>query len=342
MNGLVRRVLIVTFVGVVLYGLFAVYTGVHQIGSSLSRFHASAFLIALGLACLNYLLRFAKWQYYLARLEIRGIRWYDSLLVFLTGFVLTITPGKVGEVFKSAVLAKTHGIAVERTAPIVVADRLTDVIGIVLLILIGGASFPKGLPWALAGAIAVAVGLVLILWQAPALWLCARLERRGGSDGKPSKLRAAVPKIRAGLIQLRVLAKPSALPVPALLSVVAWGAEGTALFTLLSGFGESVPWTLSVFFYSTATLAGALVPVPGGLGLVEGMLREALLHLGGVEQGVATAAMILVRLATLWWAVLVGFIALFLLRLRFKSAFAPPPPDQTGAPRPDAAGSGIG
>lgn len=337
MNALVRRVLIVTFVGVLLYGLFAVYTGVHQIGSSLSRFHPSAFLLALGLACFNYLLRFAKWQYYLARLEIRDIPWLDSLLVFLTGFVLTITPGKVGEVFKSAVLAKTHGIAVERTAPIVVADRLTDVIGIVLLIVIGGASFPKGLPWALAGALAVAVGLVLILWQAPALWLCERLERRGG------KLGALVPKLRHGLQQLRVLARPSALPVPALLSVVAWGAEGTALYTLLAGFGESVPWTLSVFFYSTATLAGALIPVPGGLGLVEGMLREALLHLGGVEQGVATSAMILVRLATLWWAVLVGFVALFLLRLRYPVALAASAESVKDRPsRSGAAGSRIG
>ena len=32
MNSLVRRVLIVTFAGVILYGLFAVYTGVQQIG----------------------------------------------------------------------------------------------------------------------------------------------------------------------------------------------------------------------------------------------------------------------------------------------------------------------
>lgn len=314
MNAIVRRVLLVTLVGVLLYGLFAVYTGVQQIGSSLSRFHPSAFLAALGLACFNYLLRFGKWQYYLARLDIRGIPWLDSLLVFLTGFVLTITPGKVGEVFKSAVLAKTHGIPLERTAAIVIADRLTDVIGIVLLILLGGASFPRGLPWALAGAMAVALGLLFILWQAPALWLCERLERRDGKLGR------VVPKLREALERLRVLATPRALVVPTLFSVLAWGSEGTALYTLLGGFEQHVSWTLCVLFYSTATLAGALVPVPGGLGLVEGMLREAMLHLGGVEQGAATAAMILVRLATLWWAVVVGFIALFLLRLRFPHA----------------------
>jgi uncharacterized membrane protein YbhN (UPF0104 family) len=333
MNQLLRRVLVVTFVGVVLYGLFAVYTGVHQIGSSLAQFRGSTFGVALGLACLNYLLRFGKWQYYLARLQIRGIPVVDSLLVFLTGFVLTITPGKVGEVFKSAVLAKTHGIAAERTAPIVIADRLTDVMGIVLLILLGGATFPRGLPWALAGAVAVAVGLVLISWQAPALWLCDRLAARGG------KLGAFVPKLREALTSLRLLASPSALVVPALLSVLAWGSEGTALYVLLQGFRQSVPWALSVFFYSTATLAGALIPVPGGLGLVEGMLRGALTHLGGVEQGAATAAMILVRLATLWWAVLVGFIALFLLRLRFPAAFAP---EKDKAQAAGAAESGIG
>ena len=61
MNGIVRRVLLVTLVGVVLYGLFAVYTGVQQMDTSLSRFHWGAFVIALGLACFNYLLRFGKW-----------------------------------------------------------------------------------------------------------------------------------------------------------------------------------------------------------------------------------------------------------------------------------------
>lgn len=329
MNGLVRRVLLVTLVGVLLYGLFAVYTGVQQIGSSLSTFHVVALAAALGLACFNYLLRFAKWQYYLAKLEIRGLPWFESLLVFLTGFVLTITPGKVGEVFKSAVLAKTHGIAMERTASIVIADRLTDVIGIVLLIAVGGATFPQGVPWAIAGVAAVSVGLLFILWQAPARWLCDRLEARGG------KLAASVPKLRHALDSLRVLARPRVLVIPALLSVCAWGAEGTALYVLLRGFEQNVPLPLAAIVYATATLAGALVPVPGGLGVVESLLRVGLLEWGHVEQGPATAAMILVRLATLWWAVVVGFMALFVLRLRFKEALA-------SEPTSDAAGVGIG
>jgi glycosyltransferase 2 family protein len=328
-NSLMRRVLLVTLVGVLLYGLFAVYTGVHEIGASMASFRWSTFWGALGLACLNYLLRFGKWQYYLARLDIRSIPRIDSLLVFLSGFVLTITPGKVGEVFKSAVLAKTHGIPLERTATIVIADRLTDVIGIVLLILVGGATFPAGLPWALAGVAAVAVGLFFILWQPPARRLCNWLEQREG------RLARFVPKLRHALDNLRVLARPSALPVPTLLSLVAWGAEGTALWLLLGGFAEPVPWPLAVVVYSSATLAGALIPVPGGLGVVESLLRQGLIGWGHVALGAATAAMILVRLCTLWWAVVVGFLALFLLRLRFPRALS----DSQAA---DAVGTGIG
>lgn len=312
MNGrLMRRVLLVTLVGVLLYGLFAVYTGMSEIGASLATFHVSAFFAALGLACFNYLLRFGKWQFYLARLGIRGIPVFDSLLVFLSGFVLTITPGKVGEVFKSAVLAKTHGVPVERTATIVIADRLTDVIGIVLLIVLGGATFPAGLPWAVAGVVAVSVGLFFILWQPPARWFCDWLERRGG---KPAR---AVPKVRHALDSLRVLARPSALPIPTALSFVGWGAEGMALWLLLGGFNQDVALPLAVVVYASATLAGALIPVPGGLGVVEGLLRQGLIGWGKVALGAATASMILVRLCTLWWAVVVGFLALLLLRVRF-------------------------
>jgi uncharacterized protein (TIRG00374 family) len=107
------------------------------------------------------------------------------------------------------------------------------------------------------------------------------------------------------------------LPVPTLLSIAGWGAEGVALWVLLGGFGSNPGFWLSEFFYATATLAGALVPVPGGLGITEALLQNQLVHLGKVEPAQATAAMILVRLATLWWAVLVGFVALGVLKVRF-------------------------
>lgn len=311
MTRFVRRLVLAMLLGVAVYAAFAIYTGISTLRLSLSSFRWSTFGLALLLASSNYLLRFLKWQYYLGRLGVRGVGTIDSLLIFLCGFVLTVTPGKVGEVFKSAVLWKTHGVPIARTAPIVIAERLTDVIGIIVLIVLGSAAFAGGLGWAIAGSVAVLLGLVAILWQRPVHASLDWTERRSG------RLARHVPKLREAYASLRIVAAPSALLWPTFLSLVGWGAEGFALYLLLAGFGEPVALSRALFFYATATLAGALVPVPGGLGVVEGILREQLVRINRVSEGAATGSMILIRIATLWWAVLVGFIALWLLRLRY-------------------------
>jgi uncharacterized protein (TIRG00374 family) len=262
------------------------------------------------LATVNYFARFLRWQYYLGILGVTGITAFDSCMVFLSGFVLTITPGKVGEVFKSVVLSQTHGVPVSRTAPIVIAERLTDLIGVVILILCGSAGFAAGLPWAIAGMLAVFAGLSAILWERPSRMLLAWVDRT-------PRFATIAPKLHEAVASLRVLARPSTLLWPLLFSVFAWACEGVGLWVLVRGFGASPPILLAVFFYETASLAGALIPVPGGLGIVETMLHEQLVHLGGVDAAVATSSMILVRFATLWWAVAIGFGALAVLRRKY-------------------------
>jgi len=324
----VRRVLVGVLLGVLLYGGVFAYTGYRQIQITLAQFNWWAFAAALGLASTNYGLRFAKWQYYLRRLGIRNVAAGHSALIFLSGFVLTITPGKLGEVFKSAVLARTHGVPVEKTAPIIVAERLTDVIAIVVLVLVGSLGFPGGSVWALLGTLAVALGLLGITWEAPVRRLIDAIAHR-------PRLAALGPRLERAYDSLRVVASPGALAWPVLLSIVGWGLEGLALHVLLCwGFGMTPRLSFSLFFYATATLAGALIPVPGGLGVTEAIIREQLVHVAGAPGPVATSSMLLIRLATLWWAVLVGFGALGWLRLVFPAQLrmAPAPAlDTTGA-----------
>jgi uncharacterized membrane protein YbhN (UPF0104 family) len=72
----------------------------------------------------------------------------------------------------------------------------------------------------------------------------------------------------------------------------------------------------ATLIYPTATHAGALTPLPGGLGVTETLIQQQLVRLAGVGASAATASMLMVRLATLWWAVAVGFLALGVLKLR--------------------------
>jgi len=297
---------------VVLYGSMVLYRGVGNIRSQFANYAWWTFAGACGLAFANYLLRFLKWEYYLAVLGIRGIPKGESLLTFLSGFVLTVTPGKVGEVFKSLVLQQTQGVPVERSAPIVVAERITDLIAVVTMIALGSLGFEGGAVWAAAGGTVVVALLVFIASPQLQRPLLSRLPRLPGSLGR---LGARIgPRLEEALSSLHELTTPRRLFWPSLLSLVGWSLEGVALWLILLGFGQDLSLALAIFFYSTATLAGALIPLPGGLGVTDGLIEEQLVHLGQVGTGIATGAMLLVRFATLWFAVLVGFLALAGLR----------------------------
>jgi uncharacterized protein (TIRG00374 family) len=315
-GSLLRRVVFVMLLGVVVYAGFAMWGDYRKVADAIARFHWWAFGAACGLAFGNYLVRWLKWEFYLARLEIRGVGRVDSLLTFLSGFVLTITPGKVGEVFKSLVLFETYGVPVARTAPIVVAERVTDVIGIVLLIVIGSLGFEGGLVWAGAGAGLVVVVVVIVASRRMSLAIIRLVERL------PGPFRRIGPKLHEAYDSLATLVHPLNLFVPTVLSVGAWALECTALWVILRGFDEPRGIGVATFIYATSTLIGALVPVPGGLGVTEGSLEKQLVKLAGIPTAQATGAMTLVRFATLWFAVLVGFVSLSLLKRRHVGLLA--------------------
>jgi len=54
--------------------------------------------------------------------------------------------------------------------------------------------------------------------------------------------------------------------------------------------------------------------IPGGIGAVEAGLALQFVRLAGISSGVAVALTFVIRLATLWWATLLGILGLLLVR----------------------------
>ena len=112
-----RRILVAMLLGVCVYFVAALYSGLGKIQASLAHFHAYTFALGCALAFGNYCLRFLKWEFYLARLGIKGVAKWDSFLTFFSGFVLTVTPGKVGEAARNvATLLHPHFVKEEEYA----------------------------------------------------------------------------------------------------------------------------------------------------------------------------------------------------------------------------------
>jgi uncharacterized protein (TIRG00374 family) len=302
---LVRRIVVAVVVGALLYAGLLLYGDVRQLRATAERFSAGAFALALALAAGNYVLRIGRWHYYLARIGVR-IPLGESALVFLAGFVMSVTPGKIGEVFKSLLLYESRGTPIARTAPIVVAERLTDLVALVLLTALGALTFEHGISVTVAGAVLVAFLLVVCAYRplgnvlldvAAKLPLVGRFER----------------KLREAYDALLEMTRPGPLLTGTAIAFVAWGMECGSLWVLLHGFeGITFDWHAATFAYSASTLAGAVAMMPGGLGVTEVGMTWLLQTLGGPSMSppIATTTTILVRIATLWFAVAIGLVAL--------------------------------
>jgi uncharacterized protein (TIRG00374 family) len=316
---LLGKIILGVVAGVAIYVGFSIWADARSVGLALAEFRWSIVLAALALASLNYLVRFVRWHYYLKVLGL-AVPPGHSFLVFLGGFSLTVTPGKLGEVIKAVLLRESHGIAAARTAPIVVAERFTDLIGLLLLACVGVFSFKTDPRFLVGGAVLIAFGLIVVSVE-PIATFFLRLSGRVPLVRRLTHKFEEVHRTTAALLRLR----PLALGV--ILSIASWFFECAAFWAVVHGFpGAAINLQAATFIYASMTVAGALSFLPGGLGVTEAGMLGMLVELGqGCSRGVATAATFVTRLCTLWFAVVVGLVALLLFARTTKIRVELPP-----------------
>ncbi len=317
-NGLLfRRVIWGVVLGMAIYVGFALWADARQVGAAFGRYAWWTTGAGLALAAANYGLRFWRWQYYLRRLGLHVPR-TDSGLVFLSGFALTVTPGKLGEALKSVLLRQSHGIAVARTAPIVFVERLTDLAGLLALAAVGAFSFPVDRKFLVAGAAVVGLGLLFASVESLARPLIATVSKVRGLHRMAGSLQQAYESAAH-------LLRPAPLLYATVISAVAWACECWAFCLIVNGFsGAHIGAQSGTFIYAAMTIAGALSFLPGGLGVTEAGMLAMLVKFGtGIDRGTAAAATVLTRIVTLWFAVVVGLVALALYARHRRLAPAP-------------------
>jgi uncharacterized protein (TIRG00374 family) len=108
---------------------------------------------------------------------------------------------------------------------------------------------------------------------------------------------------------LRGLLSPGLLAMALGLAVVAWGAEGVGFFLVVREYAPQAGLLAALFNYTVSTCLGSLSMLPGGLLAAEGSLT-ALLDAQGLDTATAASATLIIRAATLWFAVILGLAAL--------------------------------
>jgi uncharacterized membrane protein YbhN (UPF0104 family) len=284
-----------------------------QIGDALGGFTWRLILPVLLLTLWNYAWRFLKWHRYLRQVGEGDLPPRLSLLIFLSAFSMSVTPGKIGELIKATELRRLRGTPVSRTTAIVAAERLTDAVAMLILASVGAVQFAQAR--LLLAAVAVIAAMGMLLLRHPRL-LLHLIDRLGSLPviGRPRDYAGTFFASAGPLMGTRSFVGATVI------GVVAWLGECTALFIILLGFDLSPSWHLflvAVFTLAVSSLAGALSLLPGGLGVAEASVAGLLLllvHDDRMTGGVAAAATLIIRFATLWFAVALGVAALALCR----------------------------
>src|SRR5947209_11860254 len=139
----------------------ALYADVPRMLGALAHFRWQYLPLILALTLFNYFCRFFKWQYYLKRLDVK-IAWLKSLLIFISGLSMAITPGKVGELLKSYLLKRITGEHISRNSPLIVAERLSDGLAMLLLATTGLVLYRFGWELLLILLVAGLTGIIVI------------------------------------------------------------------------------------------------------------------------------------------------------------------------------------
>lgn len=301
------------------------YTDLREVGAYLSGFPFVLLIPVLLLTLFNYAIRWFKWHRYLKLIGISDLPVVDSAALFVAGFVLALSPGKVAELLKAAVLRAMTGTPFARSAPVIVAERVTDGLAMLLLAAIGfGGAVVQSreqqqllapyLPAYFAVLAILILGIVLIQFRVLFLRILTIMEKL--------PLVGRISHMFHDLYDSSYeLFRPLPLTWAVALGVVSWAGECVAFYLILIGLGLPPGWLLvwqAMFILAASSIIGAVSGLPGGLGAAEftivGMVQ--LLILRENDPSLAGTAAMLVRLSTLWFGATLGLLTAVLFRKR--------------------------
>jgi glycosyltransferase 2 family protein len=301
-----RNLILALALGVAVYLVLAVFSGFGDLRKALDGLNYTLVPAILGLVLLSYVGRFFRWLYYLKVLKV-SVPLGINAAIFASGLSMTISPGKLGEVLKSVFVRQAAGAPVARTAPAVVAERATDGTGMVAWGFLGAFALGLG-PGTMVVFLAVAAFGIAVLRSKRLSLLAERALL------KLPLLNRVAPHLSDFHASSNELLATRPLVVGSVISFLSWGLECLAVYLCSVGLDAGMPFLLVVFVFAVSSLVGVVSMLPGGIGAVEAGLTGQFVAVAGLSTGLAVALTLVIRLATLWFATLIGILGLFTVR----------------------------
>jgi uncharacterized protein (TIRG00374 family) len=299
---IINKIIVIIIAVVGLYAAFFIASDIRTVYDKISSFKIEFLLVIIPLVTTGWFVLFARWHLLLKNSKI-FIPKKDSLLIFFSGFALTIIPGKVGELIKSQLLKTKFEVPRSKTVPIVMLEQFYTLIGLVIVSFFGIWFFELGVY--VIGFFTALLIFAFILISSRKVFnkLITIFEKRKFTSRFVEPLSSSydtIKKTTRGPITFYAIT----------LTVIFWFIEAVVVYLVLLSFGiENIEFLKVIPTYATSLMLGFLSFLPMGLGVVEGSLAS-FFSLQGIEVSLSLTIVIIIRIFTRWYGVAVGFVAL--------------------------------
>ena len=297
-----NNIILILVAAIGIYGIFLFLSDFSIILEKVSNFKINYLPLILLLVSASWVPLIIKWHFLLKNSRI-NVPLTKSIAIFFSGSAFEVTPGQIGILIKSQLLKTSSNISRTKTVPIVIVEKIYDLIGAILASVIGiiilGMEF-----YLIIIAISVLATIFFFMYH------------RRSSElvfNRITKLKF-FSKYIDNMSEFYEVVKKStnvkAATICILLALTYWFIISAAAYYTLIAFDVNLLDYLKVLaIYTTSTLLGAISFIPGGIGITEGSIA-GLFTLNGVDISTALILGVMIRVLTLWYSVGVGFISL--------------------------------
>ena len=297
-----NRLILILISVVGIYAIFLFISDYNIISEKISSFKINYLPLILFFVSASWIPLIIKWHFLLKNSEV-DIPLTKSIAIFFSGVAFEITPGQIGALIKSQILKTSYNIPRTKTVPIVIVEKVYDLIGAILASVIGIIILGMEI-YLIAIAISVLAFIFFFMYYKPASELFFN---------RITKLKffsKYIENISGFYETVQKSTNVRAATICILLALAYWFMVSAAAYYILISFDVNIVDYLKVLaIYSTSTLLGAISFIPAGIGITEGSIA-GLFTLNGIDVSTALILAVMIRIFTLWYSVSVGFIAL--------------------------------
>jgi len=288
---------------IVFYFAIIIFSDITKISTDLEKIKLEYYPLIFLLVIINIILLGIRFHFLLKKLDLK-LKLSDSLLVFISGLSMVLTPGAGGTIIKSFILKKKIGKSYSSTTPLIIYEKWLELTSILIVIgiLLFWINFTESIIVFIIGIVFNIIFLIAFKNEKGLDYINNLIQKIGFlknltinvKEARDSFDKLTSLRITIGSLLITLVTKINAVVI---------------IFLIFESFGINFDFLLSGQIYFTSFLIGVLSFIPGGIIVTEASLIGLILK-QGVELSMASILVLVIRFVTLWFAMIIGLVAL--------------------------------